>query len=151
MSDVFSKRKRSEIMRSIRGRGNRSTEGRLRYRLVAAGISGWCLHDGNTAGRPDFSFPSRKVAVFVDGCFWHGCKSCRTVPQTNRDFWKNKILANKKRDKTTSIALKKSGWKAIRFWEHEVQHQPDRCLKKIVYATGKGGFGHQKGFSGASP
>ena len=147
MSDVFSKQKRSEIMRSIRGRGNRSTEGRLRYRLVAAGVSGWRLHDGNIAGRPDFTFPRRKVAVFVDGCFWHGCSSCRALPKTNRKFWETKILANKKRDRTASGALKKSGWNAVRFWEHEVRRRPEYCLKKIVYAVRKDGLGSRRKIS----
>src|SRR3990167_1951072 len=121
MSDVFSKRKRSQLMSAVRSKGNRSTEGRLRYRLVSAGVSGWLLHDQRVIGKPDFVFPRGKLAVFVDGCFWHGCASCRNIPVTNRKFWKRKILANKKRDQNVKATLRKSGWRALRFWEHEVR------------------------------
>ncbi len=134
MSDVFSKLKRSQIMRAIRGKGNRSTEGQLRYRLVSAGFAGWCLHDEKVAGKPDFAFQREKVAVFVDGCFWHGCRTCRTIPKTNRDFWVRKIRDNRKRDQEVATFLRRGGWKSLRFWEHEVRGDPDRCLKGIASA-----------------
>lgn len=137
MSDLFSKRERSRIMRSIRGRGNRSTEERLRYRLVSVGFSGWCLHDEEIAGRPDFAFPRAKLAVFVDGCFWHGCRRCRTIPRTNHEFWDRKIRNNKKRDRMVATALRRKGWRLLRFWEHEVQRNPDQCLWKIGFAIKK--------------
>lgn len=131
MSDVFSKRKRSQIMSVIQGTGNRSTEGRIRYRLVAAGFSGWLLHDKRVAGKPDFTFPKEKVAIFVDGCFWHGCHSCRNIPSANRSFWRRKIFSNRTRDQKVSVTLRKSGWKPLRLWEHEVRRSPEKCLKKI--------------------
>ena len=143
MSDVFSKRKRSQIMRAVRGRGNRSTEERLRYRLVSAGFSGWCLHDEKIVGKPDFAFPGAKLAVFVDGCFWHGCRTCRTIPTTNREFWNRKIRDNKKRDRKVATVLKRKGWRFLRFWEHDVRRDPDRCLKEIGFAVQKRGALHK--------
>ncbi len=118
MSDVFSKAKRSEVMAAVRGRGNRSTEWRLRARLVSSGLAGWRVNAVDVLGKPDFAFDEAKVAVFVDGCFWHGCRRCRNIPETNQEFWSNKIGKNKKRDQKVTRLLKKSGWQVIRFWEH---------------------------------
>jgi DNA mismatch endonuclease (patch repair protein) len=131
MVDVFSKRKRSEVMAACRGRGNRSTEWRLRSRLVSARISGWRMHTGDVYGRPDFAFDKSKVAVFVDGCFWHGCKTCRTVPASNRGFWTDKIQRNRQRDRKVAGMLRRSGWRVVRIWEHDLKHRPDWCLNVI--------------------
>lgn len=131
MSDVFSKRKRSQIMQSVRGKGNRSTEGRIRYRLVSSGLSGWRLHASDITGKPNFAFPQEKVAVFVDGCFWHGCKTCRNLPATNRKFWAEKIHSNKLRDRTVTAQLRRDGWATVRFLEHDVRSQPNNCVSQI--------------------
>jgi DNA mismatch endonuclease (patch repair protein) len=109
MSDVFTKQKRSSIMAANRGSGNRSTELNLRVRLAANKISGWRLNAKDIFGKPDFVFDRERVAVFVDGCFWHGCKSCRNVPVTNRDFWLKKIEGNQHRDKAVNRKLRKDG------------------------------------------
>lgn len=131
MADVFSKSHRSRIMSVVRGKGNRTTEWRLRARLIAHGISDWRMHASEVEGRPDFVFHKKKLAVFVDGCFWHGCRYCRSIPSSNRAFWKKKIAGNIKRDREVSRRLKKSGWRVLRFWEHDLKKRPDLCCRKV--------------------
>jgi len=119
-------------MSSIRSRGNLTTEWRLRSRLIREGISGWSLHSKHIFGKPDFAFEKEKIAVFVDGCFWHGCKTCRNIPTDNHDFWFEKIERNKRRDRLVNKELKNAGWHILRFWEHEVRKQPKKCIEKIA-------------------
>jgi DNA mismatch endonuclease, patch repair protein len=138
MADVFTREKRSEVMASIRGKGNRSTEWKLRARLISAGISGWRLHAAEVPGKPDFIFPKERVAIFLDGCFWHGCKKCRSIPESNRDFWKKKIGGNKKRDRETGRKLREAGWLVIRFWEHQIKRKPLKCMDAVLDALEKG-------------
>lgn len=135
MSDVFTKRKRSEIMSLVHSKGNRTTEWRIRSRLVSAGISGWNLNYAELFGKPDFVFKEARVVAFIDGCFWHGCKLCRNIPSSNYDFWLQKIERNKSRDRLVNKRLKKDGWHVIRFWEHEVRKEPDKCIAKIKQVT----------------
>lgn len=134
MADVFTKQKRSEVMSAVRGRGNRSTEWRLRSRFISSGITGWRVNATDILGKPDFVFDTARIAVFVDGCFWHGCRRCRNIPATNRKFWVAKIEANKKRDQQVVRTLKRLGWRVFRFWEHELKHKPEKCVS-IIQAT----------------
>jgi DNA mismatch endonuclease (patch repair protein) len=136
MTDVFTKRKRSEIMSSVRSKGNQTTEWRVRSRLVSAGVSGWKHNATEIFGKPDFAFEEERVAVFIDGCFWHGCELCRTIPAARHDFWLEKILRNKRRDRLVNRRLKKLGWHVIRFWEHEVRKEPEKCIARIKQAIG---------------
>lgn len=117
-------------MSANRGSGNRSTERRLRAKL-AARISGWRVNAKEVHGKPDFVFEQKRIAVFVDGCFWHGCTRCRNIPATNRSFWKRKIEGNKRRDTSVSRKLRKDGWRVLRFWEHQMRLEPEKCLAKI--------------------
>src|SRR2546422_11703946 len=107
-------------MRAVRGRDNASTERRLRAALVQHGIRGWHLHRAELPGRPDFVFPHRRVAIFVDGCFWHGCPTCYRRPRSNRSYWDKKIIRNKTRDVDTDRELSLQGWKTLHLWEHEL-------------------------------
>jgi DNA mismatch endonuclease, patch repair protein len=134
MVDVFTKEKRSEIMAAVRGRGNRSTEARLRARLASNKISGWRINAKDIYGKPDFVFDRKRLAVFVDGCFWHGCKTCRNTPANNRGFWIEKLAGNKRRDKSVNRKLRRDGWQVIRFWEHQVRRDPQKCIRKIQVA-----------------
>src|SRR4051794_13972071 len=97
MVDVFSPKKRSEIMSRVKGRGNESTELRLVKTLRKFRIRGWRRHS-KVFGRPDFVFPNARVAIFVDGCFWHGCPIHGAIPSSNRAFWMRKLVRNKQRD-----------------------------------------------------
>src|ERR1035437_8479173 len=104
MSDVFTKAKRSEVMSGIRGRGNKATELALAKLFRRNKITGW-RRNQKVFGKPDFIFPKLKLAVFVDGCFWHGCPKHETKPKNNRAFWQRKLSANKKRDLLVNITL----------------------------------------------
>jgi len=120
VADVFTKKKRSQVMAAIRSRGNKDTELKLASILRAAGITGWRRHQP-VPGHPDFIFQRERLAVFVDGCFWHGCRWHCRMPKSRTDFWNPKIAANKKRDKTVNLLLRKRGWRVLRIWEHALQ------------------------------
>lgn len=83
-------------------------------------------------GKPDIVFPLEHVAVFVDGCFWHGCPEHFQQPETNAKFWHEKIRKNQARDKKVNVALESEGWKVLRFWEHEVKANPDNCDRQVI-------------------
>src|ERR1035438_8425964 len=109
---------RSRIMASVRSRGNRTTELALGRILWASGLRGYRKH-WPIVGRPDFAWPSLKVAVFVDGCFWHGC-SCKYLPRSNKKFWREKIEANMHRDSRVSQQLRRAGWSVLRVRECKI-------------------------------
>jgi DNA mismatch endonuclease, patch repair protein len=109
---------RSKIMSRIRSKGNRTTEVAFRMVLVRAGIRGWMLHPEFLPARPDFYFPRRRVAIFVDGCFWHGCPKCGHTPRTRTGYWTEKIRLNQERDKAANRALRQLGIRVVRVWEH---------------------------------
>lgn len=146
MADVFDTKKRSEVMSSIRGKGNRSTELALASAFRTAGINGWRRHVGiklelgptvaqrlgktHLVVRPDFVFRREKVALFVDGCFWHRCPLHSKIPENNREFWKQKLARNTERDRLSNRELRRAGWICLRMWEHDVYQNLDRCLKR---------------------
>jgi DNA mismatch endonuclease (patch repair protein) len=90
--------------------------------LVNSPVSG-------SRSRPDIVFCRRRVAVFIDGCFWHGCPRHATWPKMNAEWWRNKILGNKARDLRTVRLLRRAGWKVLRIWAHE---PPERAVRRIV-------------------
>ena len=116
MPDVFTKAKRSEVMSRIRSRGNRATELRLIALIREHGTTGW-RRNTPVFGKPDFVFRAAKLAVFVDGCFWHGCPRHATMPTGNRAFWKAKLARNAVRDREVTRTLRKAGWRGLRVWE----------------------------------
>ncbi len=105
-------------MAAVRSRDNKTTERRLRSALVRAGISGWKLRPPGVLGSPDIGFPKRRLAIFVDGCFWHGCPRCGHYPTTNRPFWRAKVERNRWRDRRNTRNLRAAGWRVLRVWEH---------------------------------
>ena len=131
MADVFTPAKRSEVMSRIRARGNKDTEQALVDIFRAQKITGWRRHLP-VFGKPDFVFPKLRVAVFVDGCFWHGCPQHATMPKTNSAFWAKKLASNKARDRLVTQTLRKTGWHVLRIWEHDLRpkNQPN-CLKRL--------------------
>jgi len=131
--DVFTKAKRSEVMSRIRGRGNKDTELALAKLLRRNKITGWRRHQP-VFGKPDFIFPKSKLAVFVDGCFWHGCPKHGTQPKNNRAFWRRKLAMNKDRDRLVSRILRAYHWQVVRIWECSLQKHPQACLKRIFRA-----------------
>ena len=120
-------------MSRIRSRVNRSTELKLIQLMRGAGISGW-RRKSKLCGRPDFVFPRYQLAVFVDGCYWHGCRKCALGAKTNIDYWKPKIAGNVRRDRLNTRTLKDDGWRVLRIWEHDLKAKPLRCLAKIMAA-----------------
>jgi DNA mismatch endonuclease Vsr len=129
---------RSRTMQAVRGKNNRTTERRLRLGLVRAGVQGWQLRPLSMAGNPDFFFPSQTLAVFVDGCFWHGCPKCGHFPRSNVAFWKAKIERNRERDENTSCRLQDQGINVLRFWEHELQNDLQKCIGRIQEHLNRG-------------
>ena len=137
MPDVFTKAKRSEVMSRIRGAGNKDTELRLIRIFRVNGIIGWRRH-WPAFGKPDFVFPNLKLAVFVDGCFWHGCPRHFIKPRGNAAFWRKKIAANKARDRLVARTLRKLGWEVLRIWEHELTKQNEvRLVKRLRTHLGR--------------
>jgi len=130
MSDVFTKEKRSEVMSHIRGKGNKDTEMAMIHILRSNHISDWRRNQA-MLGRPDFVFPKQKVALFVDGCFWHGCPKHSNMPKNNQEFWEKKLRENKERDKFVTRKLRRLGWKVVRVWEHELSNT-DRVARRIL-------------------
>lgn len=134
MQDVFTKAKRSEVMSRIRGKGNKDTEVALAKLFRAIGITGWRRHYPIT-GRPDFAFPKQKLAVFVDGCFWHGCPKHGVQPKGNNVFWSTKLAANKARDRKVNRELRTKGWRVLRIWEHDLtKSRQSSTVRRVLRA-----------------
>jgi len=156
MPDVFSKAKRSEVMSRIRSRGNQATEVALAKLFRRNKITGWrrqisltvrssrrkeahsCSRKPVRASSPrlprvkvDFVFRQARLAVFVDGCFWHGCSKHGTKPKSNAAFWRKKIAGNQIRDERVNRALRRTGWKVVRIWECRLKKNPLDCLRRI--------------------
>jgi DNA mismatch endonuclease (patch repair protein) len=131
MTDVFSKYKRSSVMRSVRSSSNESTEKRLISIFRAHRITGW-RRNYKLHGKPDFVFPAQRLAVFVDGCYWHGCPAHYRRPKSNRAFWDAKIDRNRRRDREVSRLLKARGWRVLRIWEHSLARKlENRTVARI--------------------
>lgn len=145
MPDIFTQRKRSAVMAAIRSHGNKATELRLIQIFRAHRITGWrrgrMIRGRKTEDRrrgksfsvrPDFVFPRLRVAVFVDGCFWHGCPQHATQPKINARFWRDKIARNQARDRQANRLLRKLGWRVVRIWEHELKRKIEgRLLRRL--------------------
>ena len=120
MADTFSKEQRSSIMKAVKSKGNKSTELKLVQLFKEFGIKGW-RRNYKLLGNPDFVFSRSRVAVFSDGCFWHG-HDCRNItPHDNVEYWEKKIERNIARDKLVTKTLKDKGWEVVRIWECEIK------------------------------
>jgi DNA mismatch endonuclease (patch repair protein) len=131
---------RREIMRANRRRDS-GPERALRSALHRAGlrfrVDFPIRPPGGRPIRPDVVFPGRRVAVFVDGCFWHGCPQHGTQPATNEAYWTQKIGANRQRDLSTTAALTAAGWTVLRFWEHEDPGVAASAIAQLIRAQGR--------------
>ena len=128
--DTFSKSDRSNIMRLVKSRNNKSTELQLIQLFKRRKITGW-RRNYKIFGNPDFVFLKKKVAIFVDGCFWHG-HSCRNVaPSSNKQYWENKLLRNKQRDAVVNQHLLDLNWIVFRVWECELKKIPDQVFNRL--------------------
>lgn len=122
-------------MAAIRSHGNRRTELRLLKIFKDVGITGW-RRNYPLFGKPDFVFRSERLALFVDGCFWHGCPTHAAVPATNTAFWSRKIERNMARDRQVEATLRKRGWRVLRIWQHELKDTA-RVHVKVLRALGR--------------
>lgn len=127
MADVFDDNKRSEIMSRVRSKGNTSTELKLIEVFKEYGINGWRRHY-EVKGHPDFVFLKEKIAVFVDGCFWHGHDCRNTRPSDNSEYWSKKRSRNMKRDKDITALFEQRGWTVVRIWECELKKRNRQVL-----------------------
>lgn len=118
-------------MRAIKDRGNKSTEMRLRAKLVQAGVRGWRLHPAGLAGKPDLLFPEQKLVVFVDGCYWHGCPCLVRTRKVNGAYWSAKIEGNTRRDERNTCLLEAEGYRVLRIWEHELAEAGGGVVERI--------------------
>ena len=120
MADVYDSEKRSEVMRRVKSSGNKSTELRLIAIFHEAGIKGW-RRRYKVKGHPDFVFLKKRVAVFVDGCFWHGHDCRNTRPRQNANYWNKKRERNMRHDREVTALFEKRGWTVLRIWECELK------------------------------
>ena len=129
MADIFSKRKRSEIMSRIRSKDTKIEK--LVFSRLRADKIYFQRHYKKAPGNPDIALPKKKKAIFVDGDFWHGYKF-RTFKNRLPQFWMDKIENNIKRDVKNRSKLRRSGWKVSRIWEHELERDFDKAMRKII-------------------
>ena len=122
MADVFSKKKRSEVMARIRASGTRIEDVLFRAVTGASGPRRRVIRNAKALpGHPDVVIPSLKVAIFADGCFYHGCPRHGRVPQSNVDYWLPKLQGNMTRDRRNRKMLRRRGYSVWRFWEHDLE------------------------------
>jgi DNA mismatch endonuclease (patch repair protein) len=132
MPDVFSKKKRSEIMSRVRSK-NTKPELFLRSSLHKLGFR-FRIHSSALPGKPDMAFKKYGVALFVNGCFWHGHGKCRksALPATRRAFWRKKIETNKMRDRRAHRKLNRLGWRVIVVWECQLMKRKQELVMAIA-------------------
>ena len=133
MADIFTKKKRSEIMSKISGKETKP-EILVRKFLFANGFR-YRKNDKRYPGKPDIVLPKYKTVIFVHGCFWHGhnCPAGK-LPETKKEFWKNKIQGNIERDKKNKIELEKKGWRVITIWQCELKNKKiqEKTLNNLI-------------------
>ncbi len=127
-TDTFTPEQRSEIMRRVKGK-NTKPELRVRSALHRRGLRYRLNY--SLPGKPDIVFVKPRVAVFIDSCFWHGCPQHLRMPKSNKEYWDSKISRNVARDAEVNAEYADSGWKQLRFWEHELKEDFDLCVDRI--------------------
>lgn len=133
-TDTVSPLVRSATMRAVKSQGVKSTERKLRAAMVSKRLKGWRMYANELPGKPDFVFFKERLAIFVDGCFWHGCPKCYRRPQSNQEYWDGKVIYNIQRDRRNRARLRRAGWRVIRIWEHDVARDLKRVCAKVLAA-----------------
>jgi DNA mismatch endonuclease (patch repair protein) len=131
MPDRYPKETRSRVMSKIRSEQT-GGEIALRRYLWRKGWRGYRINVNGLPGKPDIAYISKKVAIFVDGCFWHKCPRCYSEPKSNRDYWIPKIQMNIERDRQQNVKLENLGWTVVRIWEHEIEQNIDECTERVI-------------------
>jgi len=132
MPDKFDKKTRSKIMSRIKHK-NTSLELNFRKKLQKHNLKGYRIHY-NLPGKPDVVFVSKKIAIFLDGDFWHGYNWKKLGKIPPKEYWQEKIQKNIDRAKKYNKKLKQNGWTVLRFWEHQAKQNPEQCINKIKKA-----------------
>jgi len=127
--DTVSKQKRSEIMSHVKSK-NSKIEALFRKELWKVGLR-YRKNSSKHFGKPDIVLPKYKTAIFIDSCFWHGCKKHCRIPTARKKYWTEKITRNIARDKEVSKYYKKQGWKIFRIWEHNLQKKTEKIISRI--------------------
>lgn len=135
MADIFSKTKRSDIMSKVRNKDSK-IEVMFRKALWKEGFR-YRKNATKYFGKPDIVLPKYKTVIFVDSCFWHGCKKHGSMPATRTEFWEKKIARNKERDEEVNRHYKKESWRVIRVWEHEITKKYFATTEIIVSELNK--------------
>lgn len=154
MPDNLTPQDRKKTMRAVKGKRT-GLEKKLFSMLAGMRLRGWKKNDGSVLGKPDVVFWDRKVVIFVDGCFWHGCPVCRRpLPETNVEYWRRKIVRNVERGRNHDEKLVAEGWAVIHVWEHEIVNVGRRaeiraCIRKGL--AREGSDGHRRADSAAEP
>lgn len=131
MADIISPEDRSRVMSRIKLRDT-APELTLRRALWAAGLRYRLCLKVQLPGRPDIVFPGSRVAVFVDGCFWHGCPIHGHIPKSRESYWGPKLTRNIQRDAEVTARLAGQGWRVLRFWEHQVRKELAKCVSEVA-------------------
>jgi len=131
MADVFSKKKRSEIMSRIRAKDTGIEK--IVFSFLRKKKISFRKHYSKIAGKPDIALPSKKIAVFINGDFWHGYRFKKWANRIPKKYWKEKIESNMARDRKNYRLLKKSGWKLLKVWGHEIAEHPEESCGKIGF------------------
>src|SRR3989442_427801 len=133
MADVMSSEKRRGVMSRIRGRDT-GPELTLRARLRGLGLS-LSIYPRGVPGTPDIAIKKDRIAVFVDGCFWHGCPRHYQAPVTRGEFWQQKLAQTRKRREEVRRSLHEAGWSMLELWECEIEADPAECASRIAHTV----------------
>jgi DNA mismatch endonuclease, patch repair protein len=144
VADHLSPEGRSRNMAAIRSKDTKP-ELALRAALRQAGATGYRLYRKDIPGRPDLTFIRWKVAVFVDGVFWHGHPDHWNPDKASSDYWRKKIAANIRRDRAADAELGQRGWTVVRMWDKEVKADPNGCVQRVVAAIAARGWRPRSG------
>jgi DNA mismatch endonuclease (patch repair protein) len=127
--DNITKKQRKKCMKNIKGS---DTELELSFRkyIWNKGLRGYRVNN-SIKGKPDLYFPKQKIAIFIDGCFWHKCPECYVRPKSRNKYWDAKIENNVKRDEKITKELTKQGIDVLRFWGHEIKNNIEKCYQKL--------------------
>lgn len=132
--DNLTQSQRRKNMRNIRSKDTKPE------RMLASALRAKKIYFGKNLksiiGKPDFVIRKKRLVIFVDSEFWHGHPTRFIKPKTNYSYWRQKIKQNKKRDKQVNLSLRKQGWKVLRFWEHEIKKDAQKCVKKVLSLIG---------------
>ena len=122
----------TKVMKANKGKDTKP-EQKVRAILREIGYPGYRLNWKKVPGRPDIAYPGRRIAIFVNGCFWHRCPKCNlSLPKSNVDFWRNKFEHNVERDRRKTVELEALGWTVITIWECEIKKEADGVRTRLL-------------------